>query len=230
MTINRLMNLPFRRLTENELNWLKNCTKDSREEVRVLAKEIYSQRFPHAERNQMKKQLYIKALTFTVNSCAWDEYGDEIPASGRFYMIRSEPVISMQTPNGSTDPVMVRLVQGKYSKLLKSLIHYYEIFCWDREYSSDTFVEDDDPYFEFDDSSESEDALQDEADTEKTYPTWSVSIKYTNGTGQTIQGTDDYLPDKVGELYLNLAELFEPEEEPDWEQDDFDRDFDENED
>lgn len=62
MTINRLMNLPFRRLTENELNWLKNRTKDSREEVRALAKEIFSQRFPHAERNQKKSSLISKSL------------------------------------------------------------------------------------------------------------------------------------------------------------------------
>lgn len=208
MTISRLMNLPLRRLTDNELNWLKNRTKDSREEVRMLAKEIYSQRFPHAERNQMKKQLHIKELTFTVNSYAWDEYGDEVPASGRFYMMRSEPIISMQAPDGLAEPTTIRLEQGKYSKMLKSLIHYYEVFCWDKDYGSGTFSEDDDLDFESDDISGLEDIREEEINTEEAETTWSISIKYTNGTEQNILGSDEYLPDKVGELYWNLADLF----------------------
>lgn len=215
MTINRLMNFPFRRLTESELNWLKNRTKDSREEVRTLAKEIYSQYFPHMERNQMKKQLYIKELTFTVNACVWDEYGDELSVSCQFYLKRSEPVISMKTLNGSSEPVTIRLEQSKYAKLLKSIVHYYEIFCWDQDYCSDISSEYDDP--DFDDISEPEDTLKEETNIEEANPTWSVSIKYTSGTEQNIHGTDDYLPDKVGELYRDLAELFDPEEELDWE-------------
>ena len=46
-------------------------------------------------------------------------------------------------------------------------------------------------------------------------------MKYTDGTEQNIYGTDEYLPDKVGELFLYLTEFFAPEEERDWEQDDF---------
>lgn len=225
MTINRLVNLPFRRLTDNELKWLKKCTGDTREAVWLMAKEIYSQRFPHAERNEMKKQLHIKELTFTVNACVWDEYGNEIPVSCRFFMKKAEPVISMQALDGSTEPVTIRLEPDKYAKLLKSLIHYYQIFCWDRDYCSSTADEDYNPGFDFDNFSEPADTLEEEANIEDVDPTWSISIKYCNGTEQNIQGTDDYLPDKVEELYLELAELFETKGESDWEQVDFDGDF-----
>ncbi len=128
MSINRLMNLPFRRITDNELKWLKKCTGDTREAVRLMAKEIYSQRFSHAERNEMKKQLHIKEIIFTVNSCVWDEYSDEIPLSCRFFMKKTEPVISMQALDVSTEPATIQLEPDKYAKLLKSLIHHYEIF------------------------------------------------------------------------------------------------------
>ncbi len=223
MTINRLMNLPFRRLTENELNWLKNRTKDSREEVRTLAKEIYSIRFPHAERNQMKKQLYVKELSFTVNACTWDEYGDEVSASCQFDLRRTEPVITMKVLDGSSESVSTRLDQGECKRLLKSLVHYYEIFCWNQDYCTNTDLEDIESNFECDDfdPTEFEDIPEKKTNTEELNPTWSLSVKYTDGTEQNIYGTDEYLPDKVGELFLYLTEFFAPEEEPDWEQDDF---------
>lgn len=152
-----------------------------------------------------------------MNAYVWDGYGDEISASCQFCLKRADPVISMKVLDGSSEPVNIQLEQRKYAKLLKSMIHYYEIFCWDQDYSIDTSFEGDDPNFEFDDISEPEDTLAEETNTEDTDPTWSVSIKYTNGTEQNIHGTDDYLPDKVGELYQDLVELFEPDEEPDWE-------------
>jgi len=203
------MNLPFRRLTENELNWLKNRTKESREEVRALAKEIFAQRFPRAERNQMKKQLYIKELTFTVNACVWDEYGDVVPVSCQFYLKKAESIVAMRALDGSSEPVTMRLEQGKYAKLLKSMIHYYEIFCWDQDYCTDASFKDGDPDFDLDDASEPEDTLEEETNDEENDSTWSVSIKYTNGTEQNIHGMDEYLPDKVEKLYWNLADFFE---------------------
>lgn len=219
------MNLPFRRLTDNELKWLKNRTGDTREVVRLMAKEIYSQRFPHGERNEIKKQLHIIELTFTVNACVWDEYGDEIPVSCRFFMKKEEPIISMQALDSSTEPVTIRLESGKYAKLLKSLIHHYEIFCWNQDYCSSMPDEDYDSDLDFNDFSEPEDTQENEANIEEANPTWNVSIKYCNGTEQNIQGMNDYLPDKVEELYLTLTELFEPEEEPDLESVDFHGDF-----
>ena len=48
MTINRLLNLPWR-LSRDQLSWLKNRTKDRRPEVRALAQHIYEMRFPPRE-------------------------------------------------------------------------------------------------------------------------------------------------------------------------------------
>lgn len=55
MTMNRLMNLPMRRLSDSEKKWLQNRVHDKRPEVAALAWEVYKERFPHAERNTMKK-------------------------------------------------------------------------------------------------------------------------------------------------------------------------------
>ena len=154
------MNLPFRGLTDNELKWLKNCTGDTRETVRLIAKDIYSQRFPHAERNEMKKQLHIKELTFTVNACAWDDYGDEIPVSCWFFMKKEEPIISMQALDGLSEPVTIRLEPDKYAKLLKSIIHHCEIFCWNQDYCSSTSDVSYDSDFAFDVFSEPKDTQE----------------------------------------------------------------------
>ena len=45
MTVNRLLNLPWR-LSKEQISWLKNRMKDKRSEVRALAKEQYEMRFP----------------------------------------------------------------------------------------------------------------------------------------------------------------------------------------
>ena len=45
MTVNRLLNLPWR-LSKEQISWLKNRMKDKRPEVRALAKEQYEMRFP----------------------------------------------------------------------------------------------------------------------------------------------------------------------------------------
>ena len=45
MTINRLLNLPWR-LSKEQISWLKNRMKDKHPEVRALAKEQYETRFP----------------------------------------------------------------------------------------------------------------------------------------------------------------------------------------
>ena len=45
MTINRLLNLPWR-LSKEQISWLKNRMTDKRREVRALAKEQYEMRFP----------------------------------------------------------------------------------------------------------------------------------------------------------------------------------------
>ena len=48
MTINRLLNLPWR-LSRDQLYWLRNRTKDRRPEVRALAQHVYEMHFPPRE-------------------------------------------------------------------------------------------------------------------------------------------------------------------------------------
>ena len=216
MTLNRLAGLPFRRLADSEMEWLKNRTHDSRETVRLLAQQIYKERFPHVGQNEMKKQFHIKELTFTVNACVWDEGGDEIPVNCQFFMNKAEPLIKMQILDGLAEPLVARIEPAKFAKLLKSMVYDFEIFCWEPEYCSDLSAEAYDPDFDFDEFPESADDLEEETETEEAEPTWNVSIKYCNDTEQNIKGRDDYLPDKVEELYLTLAEYFEPNDNIDF--------------
>lgn len=76
MTINRLMNLSGRRLSDAEKKWLNNRVHDKRPEVAAMAKEVHRMYFPYAERNAMKKQLLINKLTFAIHMEIYDEYGD----------------------------------------------------------------------------------------------------------------------------------------------------------
>ena len=61
-TMNRLMELPFRHLSEGDKKWLENRIHDNRPEVARVAQEVYRECFPNAERNAMKKQLVISIL------------------------------------------------------------------------------------------------------------------------------------------------------------------------
>ena len=73
MTLNRLIDLPLRRLTDSELRWLKNRTHDRRPEVREMARSVYAERFPHAVRNAKKQELTIKTLDLVINGEVLDK-------------------------------------------------------------------------------------------------------------------------------------------------------------
>lgn len=210
MTINRLMSLPCRHLNEEDLNWLKNRIKDSREEVRTLAQEIYKQCFPYAERNNKKKQISVKALEFVVNTSVWNEYGDEVPVNCRFQLEKAKPIIFMQSLNGFSERVNVELRSGEFSKLLKALITYYEIFCWNEDYSFNKY---DDTDYELEIAAPFNlESFNCEKPIVDNNPTWSVVIKYGDDTEESIMGLQEYLPDKVEELYWNLFQYFYEEE------------------
>ena len=49
MTVNRLLNLPWR-LSKEQLAWLRNRTKERRPEGRALAEHIYERRYARRER------------------------------------------------------------------------------------------------------------------------------------------------------------------------------------
>ncbi|CUX23035.1 hypothetical protein BN3456_00631 [Clostridium sp. C105KSO13] len=208
--INRLISLPCRRLTEEDQKWLKNRTKDFSEEVRTVAREIYKQCFPYAERNSRKKQLSVSELEFVVNTSVWDELGDEIPVHSRFHLKKDKPVISMQSLYGPPEKLNAELCPGEFSKLLKALINYYEIFCWNEDYS---FNEYDDADHELGAAESSDlDFFDCEKTTANNDPTWCVVIRYGDDTEQSIMGLQEYLPDKVEELFWNLFQYFYEEE------------------
>ncbi|MDD4509303.1 MAG: hypothetical protein PHY23_00055 [Oscillospiraceae bacterium] len=51
MTVNRLLNLPYR-LSKADIDWLKNRLHDKRPAVRALAEEQYEMRFPHRNKTE----------------------------------------------------------------------------------------------------------------------------------------------------------------------------------
>ena len=62
MTVNRLLNLPWR-LSKEQISWLKNRMKDKRPEVRALAKEQYEMRFPPKRLEDIEAVLAVLAIT-----------------------------------------------------------------------------------------------------------------------------------------------------------------------
>ena len=89
------------------------------------------------------------------------------------------------------------------NKLLKSVIHYYEVFCWKEDYICEAYDDD--------------------------HSVWKIHIEYLNGETQDIQLSDD-LPYKVEELAEELLGYFEPDEfdDEEFDNEEFDEDTDEN--
>lgn len=219
MTLNRLMNLPMLRLTDAEKKWLKNRTHDEREAVRTAATQIYKRRFPHAERNTMKKQLRINEVIFTVNTALWDEDGDEISACCKFELNRKESWISKRQ-SASDEPDLIEMDGPELAKLLKWMLHSLEIFCWDEDYCSHSSDDSFDYDSDIDELAEEFGGEIIETDEipgtiDEGEPTWSVWLKYADGHEQSIICHEDGLPDRVEELYQELAEYFPESDEDD---------------
>lgn len=62
IVLTKLYNLPWQ-LSKETVAWVRKLTQDKRPEVREAAREIYNNRFPYAEQNEGKKQLYNKKMT-----------------------------------------------------------------------------------------------------------------------------------------------------------------------
>ena len=103
ITLNKLMNLPYR-LSAEQKAWLKGLQKDKCPEIAETAKAVYAERFPYAERNERKKQLHINEMTFDVHDELWDEYGDSFDAQITFTIDRKTRCISC-TQGSDTDTV-----------------------------------------------------------------------------------------------------------------------------
>ena len=192
--LTRMMNLPFH-LSKEQISWLKKHRKDKRPEVSEAAKAIFAERFPYAERNERKGQLHIGRFEFYVDSPLIDEYGDEFDFRGTFVVDKKTCTISMES---SCKTETVTLDRKSMNKLLKSVIHYYEVFCWEEDYICEAYDDD--------------------------HSVWKIHIEYLNGGTQDIQSSDD-LPHKVEELAEELLGYFEPDE---FDNEEFDEDTDDN--
>ena len=206
--LTRMMNLPFH-LSKEQISWLKKHRKDKRPEVSEAAKAVFAERFPYAERNERKWQLHVGRLEFYVDSPLIDEYGDEFDFCGTFVVDKKTCTISMES-SGKTETVT--LDRKSMNKLLKSVIHYYEVFCWEEDYGHDIYPDDETQDDDNDDS-----------------PVWKIHIEYLNGETQDIQLSDD-LPYKVEELAEELLGYFEPDEfdDEEFDNEEFDEDTDDN--
>ena len=192
--LTRMMNLPFH-LSKEQISWLKKHRKDKRPEVSEAAKAVFAERFPYAERNERKGQLHVGRLEFYVDSPLIDEYGDEFDFCGTFVIDKKTCTISVES-SGKTETVT--LDRKSMNKLLKSVIHYYEVFCWEEDYICEAYDDD--------------------------HSVWKIHIEYLNGGTQDIQSSDD-LPHKVEELAEELLGYFEPDE---FDNEEFDEDTDDN--
>ena len=188
MILTKLWNLPWQ-LSTQQREWLRDLQNDSRPEVASAAKELYADRFPYAARNERKKQLHILHMEFTICGEVIDEYGDVCCESLCFTLDRKEHTVTLHRENRTMQNT---LTEKDMRKLLNVIVNNYEVFCWEDDYgfpaTADTAYED--------------------------FPSWKVSVRYTNGEAQEMCGYDD-LPDRVNELALELLALFE--DEPDME-------------
>ena len=217
MILTKLWNLPWQ-LSTQQREWLKGLQNDSRPGVASAAKELYADRFPYAARNERKKQFYILHMEFTICGEVIDEYGDVYCEDIQFTLDRKEHTVALRQ---EAKTAQITLTEKDMRKLLNVIVNNYEVFCWEDDYGvSDTADTDD--LWEGECEAESPDAQEAPEEPEhEDSPSWTVSVRYTNGEAQKMRGYDD-LPDRVNELALELLALFE--DEPDLEDDESDRD------
>lgn len=199
MTLTRILNLPWY-LSKEQCAWLKKRCHDDRPIIKEAAQQAYECRFPFEERNRQKKQYHVDHLSLMVNDDVYDEYGDEISLNAIFRVSRKGSVISM-TEDGQEHAVYIP--SDKMTKLLKWMVHYLEIFCWQEDYAlgKDDWNDDD----EWDDA-------EDESEIIDTPVCWQLDITYRNGVSQQVVSYDS-LPDRAEELVWKLMGYLFPMED-----------------
>ena len=225
-TINRLHGMAFRYLNEAEMKWLKNRRNDTRSEVHELARQVFEEKFPRQARNEIKARLHIKSIIFHIRGEVYDSYGDGYSMNAEF-IADTIGMIVKRTFNESAaeaEEKNVDIGAKAIRKFFNVMVHNYDISFWDTdlcheisydpdidllpEYMCGDDLEDDD----FVDGDYSE--LSDENNVETPddrVPTWSVEIKYKNGTEQKTKGYD-FIPDPVMELFDDFDGYFSDED------------------
>lgn len=182
-TVNRLMGMSFQHLGQSEKKWLENRVHDSRPEVAELAKEVYRECFPYAERNAMKKQLVISELDFEIHTEVYQEYGDWEAVNQKFHIVRKERKVAFLNSDRGGPEQEAALDGGSMAKLLRWTLHTLEIFMWPQDYG---YVSaDGDPFMELNlDMGEnvSDDDMDDEI-------TWRMPGCFGNRTKKKWKGS-----------------------------------------
>ncbi|MDR2022485.1 MAG: hypothetical protein LBQ71_04390 [Hungatella sp.] len=231
ITINRLHGMAFRYLNETEIKWLKNRRNDSRPEIQELARQVFDEKFPCQARNEIRAQLHIKNIVFHVRGEIYNEYGDEHIVNAEFTADTSGRIIKKLFDENDSfiEEKSVDIGVKVARKLFNAAVHHYDIPFWDtdlcRELSYDLDI-DLLPEVRDDDGSDYKDELYKDEDLDsdagqdddsggeapkESIPTWSVEIKYRNGTEQSTKGYD-YLPDPVTELFDEFDCYFEEDD------------------
>lgn len=127
--MNRLMEFPFRHLSEGDRKWLENRVHNKRPEAAGLAREVYRECFPHAERNAMKKQLVINVPDFELHTEVYQEYGDWEKVDQRFRIMRKERIITFLNAGSDKAEQKVDMDGGKMAKLPRWLFIRWRYLC-----------------------------------------------------------------------------------------------------
>jgi len=239
IAIRKIENMAFRHLSETEIKWLRGKMNDSRPEVKAAAREAHAIKFPHYERNMMKKGLTARSLEYFIHGEVWDEYGDEIPVHMRFFADNTGLIrrIDYSTPDGEQETSVNIGVQSAL-KFLKAVVHQLNAPFWSEDLS-DAEPGQYDPYLDIlpefrpgydgndsdgedfswalyinDDEDEPEAAASDKE------PVWSLKLSLTKGYGDKTQTFYNQMHQEPQELFWSLMEWFEADEN------EFDDDFD----
>ena len=212
----------FRYISESEIKWLKNRRNDSRPEVSELAKQVFEERFPRQARNEIKARLHIKNMIFRIRGDVFNNYSDEYDVNDEFITDTSGMIVKKTFDENETavEEKSIKISEKAIRKFLNVAVHNYDISFWDtdlcHEISCDPDIDllpehrhsddfDDLEGNEFEEDNELEQLDNDNED--ERVPTWSVEIKYKDGTEQTTKGYD-YIPDPVMELFDDFDSYF----------------------
>jgi len=198
MTINRLYDLPLRRLTDSEKKWLENRVHDKRPEVASLAKEIYNTRFPHAARNAQKKQLTIDTLVFEIHAEVYDEYGDFEIVNRRFTANRHSRILTMNDFDRPDIDCTLTLDEEQISNLLLWTVNTLEVFMWAEDYE----LSDDGAGGDYE-------LAEDDADSEADFDPFldiDIDFDFGNDNGNDLNNTYSSLVQKLKVSVTSVAE------------------------
>jgi len=216
MAFQKIEGMIFRHLSEAEIKWLRGKMSDASPEISAAAREAHNMKFPHYERNIMKKGLTARKLEFFIHGGVWDEYGDEMTVHMRFFLDNTgvlrrtdydAPEAERETQLDVGKPVSV--------KFLKAVVQQLNAPFWAEDLSDGEYE---------DDGLDESDEEDSEQVAERGEPLWSITLDLNKGGMRTISFYNQ-MHDEPQELFRMLMEWFESEE---YEESDEEEDYEEN--